>query len=203
MVRLFVYDGTNTKILLEIPVDAVTKSNRDPAFEITVPVNYYLESGCSIKAATQNAESFNVIAEGLDWTYFGSYRPEASKFEANGGMGTVSTANSNLDGTGTLVTIISAEDNGTLIQSINIKAIVTTTPGMIRLFLYDGTNTKLFREIPVPYCTKSAIAHSFSHQIDFEGRDFALKANWSLKATTENAESFNVIIEGLNWSYPA
>ena len=93
--------------------------------------------------------------------------------------------------------------NGTIIQSIVIKAIVSTSPGMIRIFLYDGTNTKLLREIPVRYVTKSATAHSFSYRIDFDGRDFALSPNWHIKVTTQNAESFNVIVEGLYWSYPA
>jgi len=54
----------------------------------------------------------------------------------------------------------------------------------------------------VPAITKSSIAHSFSHRVDFGGMDFALKAGWSLKASTEIGESFNVIAEGLDWVYP-
>lgn len=203
MVRLFVYDGTNTKILYEANIPAVTKSNRDPAFAITIPLNYRLKSGGILKAATQNAESFNVIAEGLDWAYYGSIREECTRYTANTGMANIATANSNLDGSGTLGTFFTAASNGTVIQSITIKAQVSTTPGMIRLFLYDGSNNQLFKEIPVPYVTKSATAHSFSHLIDFGGIDFALKTGWLLKASTENAESFNIVAEGLDWSYPA
>ena len=203
MIRFFVYEGTNTKILFEVNVPDMNQTNREPAFEVTVPVNYVLKSGGILKAATQNAESFNIIAEGLDWAYYGSVRPESTKYTANTGLVNIATANANLNGTGTMGTVLTAALNGTLIQSIVIKATASTSPGMIRLFIYDGANTKLFREIPVPYSTPSASVNSFSHRIDFGGIDFALKTGWVLKASTENAESFNVIAEGLNWEYPA
>lgn len=206
MVRLFVYDGSSSKIIMEVPVPAVTKSYRDPSFEVTLPLDYKLESGHELRATTQNAESFNIIAEGLNWSYYTtSVRPESTKYTANTGAVLVSTANNRLDGTGTIGTVLtSAGDNGTIIQSIVIKSIVSTTPGMIRIFLYDGSSlTKLLTEVPVPYLTKSGTAHSFSYQIDFQGRGFALETDWVLKASTEIAESFNVIAEGLDWEYPA
>lgn len=205
MIRLFVFDGTNTKLLTEVEIVAVTKSANDPAFETTVPLNYSLKSGWSLKASTENAESFNVIAEGLDWTYYTtSVRPESSKYTANTGMQTISTANANLDGTGTLSTaIVTGASSGTQIQSITIKAQVTTTTGMIRLFLFDGTNTKLLKEVAVPAVVKSACAQSYFEKVNFDGNGFALKSGWSLKASTEKAESFNVIAEGLDWTYPA
>lgn len=204
MVRLFVYDGVQTKIISEINIPRVTKSSRYPTFETTIDLDFILEASSILKATTQNAESFNIIAEGLDFAYYGSVRPESTKYTANTGMVTVSTANTNLDGTGALGTVLTAASSGTIIQSIVIKAQVNTTPGMIRLFLYDGsTYTKLFKEILVPYVTKSGTAHSFSHRIDFDGKDFALKSGWILKASTENAEAFNIIAEGLDWSYPA
>jgi len=202
MVRLFIYDGTNTKLISEIEIPAVTKGANDPAFEITIPVDYALKSGWSLKASTENSESFNVIAEGLDWVYYTtSVRPESSKYTANTGMQTASTANTNLDGSGTLTSaIVTGASNGTQIQSVSVKAQVSTTAGMVRLFLYDGTNTKLLKEVPVPAVTKSATAHSFSRSVDL---DFALKSGWSLKASTEKGESINVIAEGLDWTYPA
>jgi len=160
MVRLFIYDGTNTKLISEIEIPAVTKGANDPAFEITIPVDYALKSGWSLKASTENSESFNVIAEGLDWVYYTtSVRPESSKYTANTGMQTASTANTNLDGSGTLTSaIVTGASNGTQIQSVSVKAQVSTTAGMVRLFLYDGTNTKLLKEVPVPAVTKSATA---------------------------------------------
>lgn len=205
MVRLFVYDGSNTKLLTEIEIPAVTKGANDIAFETTIPLNYSLKSGWSLKASTEKGETFNVIAEGLDWTYYASsVRPESSKYTANTGMQTVSTANSNLDGTGTLSSsIITGASNGTQLMSITIKALVNTTAGMVRIFLYDGSNTKLLKEIQVLAVTKSATAQAFFERVDFDGNGFSLKSGWSIKASTEKAESINVIVEGLDWVYPA
>ncbi len=205
MVRLFIYDGSNTKLLTEIEVPATVKAANDMSFEAVVPLNYSLKSGWSLKASTEKGESFNVIAEGLNWAYYASsVRPESSKYTANTGFQTVSTANTNLDGTGTIsAAIVTGASSGTQIKSVCVKAQVSTTAGMIRLFLYDGSNTKLLKEIPVPAVTKSATAESFYEKVDFGELGFALKAAWSLKASTEKGESMNVIAEGLDWTYPA
>jgi hypothetical protein len=208
MVRLFAYDGTSTKMIAEVNIPAVTKSSVDPAFETTLPLNYVLKSGGKLKASTEKGETFNVIAEAFDWTYYTtSIRPESANYTANTAMATITTANTNLDGTGTINTnmweVVTAASSGTMIQSVIIKAQVSTTPGMVRLFLYDGTNTRLLTEIQVPSVTKSATAPSFEYELDFGGNDFALKSGYKLRATTENSETFNVIAECLDWTYPA
>ncbi|MCK6639589.1 MAG: hypothetical protein L6Q81_05840 [Bacteroidia bacterium] len=206
MIRLFVTGGGATELISEIEVPAITKSSVDPSFEIYLEINYALKSGYVLKAATQNAETFNVIAEGLDWAYYTtSVRPDSTKFIANTGMTIVSTANSNLDGSGTLSTVLTPDSSkkGCNIQSVNIKATVNTTPGMIRLFIYNGTTNYLFSEIPVGAVTKSGTAVSYSARKVFGGNDYALKATYLLKASTQVAESFNVIAEGLDWEYPA
>jgi len=157
-----------------------------------------------LKASTEKAETFNIIAEGLNWAYYTtSVRPESSKYTANTAMATISTANTSLDGSGTIGAILTAASNGTVIQSITIKAQETTEAGMIRFFIYDGTNTKLLREIPVPIVSPSATAISFYRRIDFSGQGFALKNTWILKASTQRGQSFNIIAEGLDLTYPA
>jgi len=205
MVRLFVNGGGTTQLIAEIEIPAVTKSGDDPAFETRLPLNYALKSGYILKASTEKAETFNVIGEGLDWVYYASsVRPESTEFTANTGMTTISTANTNLDGSGTLGTVLTAASNGTSIQSITIKSQVTTSVGMVRIYVYDGSSTaKLLAEVRVPAVTKSATAHSFTHKITFGGDGFALKAGWALKASTQIGEAFNVIAEGLDWTYPA
>lgn len=205
MVRLYLYDGTNTRLVSEVEIPAVTKSATDPAFGIRIPLDFALDKDTwSLKASTEKGESFNIIAEGLDWAYYTtSVRPESSKYTANTGFVQISTANTNLDGTGTLGTVISGVSNGTIIQNLTIKATGNTTAGMIRLFLYDGSNTRLLEEITVDATTQSATAHSFSKTIDFEGKGFVIKNGWSLKAATEKGETFNIIAEGLDLTYPA
>lgn len=207
IIRLFVYDGVTTRLIREVDVPAVTKSSTDPAFEITIPMDLHLEASGILKASTQKGETFNVIAEGLEWSYYtSSVRPESTKYTADqSGMVTISTANAGLDGSGTLGTVFTAStgNKGALISSVTVKAQVSTTPGMVRLFIYDGTNTRLLTEVQVPAVTKSATAHSFSARIDFEGRGFSLQKGYALKAATEIGESFNVHAEVLEWTYPA
>jgi hypothetical protein len=206
MIRLFVNGGGATELISEINVPAITKSSTDPSFEIYMELNYALKSGYILKAATQNAETFNVIAEGLDWAYYTtSVRPECTKYTANTGMTTVSTANSNLDGSGTLGTVLTPDNTlkGCKIAAVNIKSQVSTSAGMVRLFVYNGTTNFLVSEIPVGAVTKSSTATSYSARKTFGTNGFALKNSYLLKASTQNAESFNVIAEGLDWTYPA
>jgi len=210
VVRLFIFDGTNNKLASEIEIPAVTQSATDPAFEITIPVDYALKNGWSLKASTEKANTFNIIAEGQDWVYYTtSVRPESSKYTANTGMNTITYHNTSLTGSGTLNTdiwdIITAASNGTQIQSMTVKAILTgtTSTGMVRLFIYDGTNTKLLTEIQVDATTQSITAHSFSRRIDFGGKGFFLKSGWKIRATTQTDDDFNVIAEGLDLTYPA
>jgi hypothetical protein len=203
MIRLFVSRDGKAKLLKEVVIPSVIKATTDAAFECIIPMNFELKSGDILKASTQNAESFNIIAEGLDWVYYAtSVRSEITEYVVKNGLADLSTANSNLDGTGTIETVITASGNGYDLKSVTVKAIVSTSAGMVRLFLYDGSNTKLFREVPIAATTKSSIARAFASKITFND-GFALKTGWSLKASTENAESFKVIVDALNWSYPA
>ncbi len=207
MVRLFIYDGTNTRLIQEIPVPTVTKSATTPAFEYKWSCNIPLKATWVLKASTQNAEGFSVTAEGLDWAYYASsVRPESTNFTANTGMAVISTANSNLDGTGTLGTILTAGASasgwkGTRIENISFKATGNVTKGMIRLFINGGGTTNLLTEIPVPLLTKSATEPSFMFTTNLGG--FELQADYILKASTENAESFAIVVEGNDWKYPA
>src|ERR1051326_4588502 len=201
MVRLFLYDGTNTKLLQEVEIPAVTKSSNDPAYSFTVPLNFCLKSGWVLKASTEKAESFNIIAEGEDWTYYAtSVRSDTTKYTAYNAATSIATANTNLDGTGTMGTALVS--SGANVWSVTIKAIVNTTDGMVRLFLYDGTNVKLLKEVPVRATTKSATAKAFEQEVRFPN-GFALKSGWQLRAATEKAETFKIIAESTDLSYPA
>ena len=86
-----------------------------------------------------------------------------TKYTANTGMVTISTANSNLDGSGTLGTVITADanKNGLLIKTIKVKAIGNPGEGVIRFFLFDGQNTKGWTEIKVRPILKSANVPTF------------------------------------------
>jgi hypothetical protein len=109
------------------------------------------------------------------------------------GIGVISTANANRDGTGTIGIVATAGASGTRIDGVQVKAAGTVTDGMVRLFLHDGTNARLYTEIPVAATTASATAPSFETAVTL---DLAIPTGWSLRASTEKAETFNVIAFG-------
>lgn len=124
---------------------------------------------------------------------------ERAKYTANTGTTLIATANSAMDGSGTLGTVLTAASNGTLIKTITVNAISNTTEGMVRLFIYDGSSsTKLIEEFEIPPSLYSGTypAFSLSYAVNYN-----LQAGYVLKASTQNAESFIVIAEGLDWAY--
>lgn len=112
-------------------------------------------------------------------------------------VGQVSTANTNLDGSGTIATIVTAGSNGSLIEMVRVKAVVTTTAGMIRIFLHDGSNARLYKEISVTPATPSGTVQSFEAEFmpDLDA-PLVLQSGWSLRASTNNAETFNIFVTG-------
>ena len=63
------------------------------------------------------------------------------------GVGSVSTANTNRDGTGTIVDIITGAANGTKINEVVIKATGDPADSVLTLFVYDGSTAWLFDEV--------------------------------------------------------
>lgn len=107
-------------------------------------------------------------------------------------LGQVSTANTNRDGTGTIATIFTAGSSGSRVDDIRIQAVGTTTAGVVRLFLHDGTNARLLSEILVPAVTPSTTVPAFSAAL--LNQAIVLPDGWSLRASTNNAETFNVMV---------
>lgn len=116
------------------------------------------------------------------------------------GIGQVSVANTNRDGTGTIATIFSAGANGSRIDAIDIKAVGTTTAGMIRLFIHDGANARLLAEVPVVAVAPSGTLPAWEAQLNTNSMSqilpLVLPTGYSLRAATNNAETFNVIALG-------
>lgn len=210
MIRLFLrnFSNNNYNIISEIPIPIVTKSATDCSFQMTVPLNYPMLAGDKIYVSTQVADTFNIIAEGLNWVNPTNAAPSENLniYIETSGAEVISTANSNLDGTGTTVQIfqagVPATYNGCEITSIIIKAQGTVTPGMVRLFIAnsDGSSKTLFTEIEIPAITQNQINSSFTRQVIAQG-SFAIKGDLKIYASTQNAETFSVIIAGSNWTY--
>lgn len=111
------------------------------------------------------------------------------------GLGQVDTANTNRDGTGTLVDILTGATNGTRVEEVRVKATVTTTAGMVRLFIYDGSSvTRLFDEVSVAAATVSATVEGSETIVTYD--NLVLPDGYVLRASTHNAEAINVIAFG-------
>lgn len=68
IVRLFVYTGTTYYLLEEVPITAITPSQSVSSFTTTLTFNtLVLPSGHSLRATTDAAESYHVIAFGGDF----------------------------------------------------------------------------------------------------------------------------------------
>ena len=105
-------------------------------------------------------------------------------------LGQVSTANTARDGTGTIATIFTAGASGSRVDDIAIVSTGTTTAGVVRLFINDGTNSRLWQEILVAAITPSTTVQVWSAvQLN---QALLLPNGWSLRASTNNAETFNV-----------
>ncbi len=104
----------------------------------------------------------------------------------------VSTANTNRNGTGTLATVMTGATNGTRIDDIYIVATGTTTAGVVRLFISDGTNIRLWQEILVSAVTPSSTVAVWSYTL--LNQALLLESGWSLQAATNNAETFNILV---------
>lgn len=107
----------------------------------------------------------------------------------------VNAANTNRDGSGTLVTIATGGTAGTLLQLVRVVAEVTTTAGMVRLFINNTSDTWLFDELDVPAVTVSATQRAWSGEIE-PTTPLILPAGYLLRASTHNAETFTVFAIG-------
>ena len=113
-------------------------------------------------------------------------------------MGTVSTANTGRDGSGTVVTIWTPGADGGRLDYVRVQATGTTTVGVVRLFVYDGSLYFLWKELLVTAITPSTTVEAFS--IEFVPTEpLALPTGYSLRASTHNAETFKVFAHGGNF----
>ena len=205
MIRLFIRRNSGLSFLFTLYREVIITETPD-AFVVPIPTPQYtmfeavllgdlqLKSGEALVASTQNADTFNIIAEEVDWSY-----PNPAPATGNGN---VSVATAALDGSGTIQNIFAAGSgaNGATIKSVVIKALQSTHEGMVRLFISpDGSTWSLMREVWIPQTTQSAFEPSFKQVLDM---NFKLEAGYSIGASTQNAEGFAITVEATNWAYP-
>lgn len=115
-------------------------------------------------------------------------------------MASTSGSNPNLDGTGSLVDVVTGDADGTRITRITVTTTGSCAAGMVRLFLNDTVNTKLWKEIPVTATTPSATAPAFTSILEFLAeRAILLPSGYVIKASTSTINNFNIIVEGSHY----
>ena len=112
------------------------------------------------------------------------------------GMGQTSLAEAALNNPTNFVTVVTGDVAGTRVDLVRVVATVTTTAGMIRLFLWDGTNARLWKEISVTAITPSATVEAFSAEFVPTEPLWLPDETWQLRASSENAEAINVLAFG-------
>lgn len=119
----------------------------------------------------------------------------------------LTTANTNKDGTGTIVTIASGPSAsagngvGKRINRVTISAIATTTLGSIAFYisLDNGTTNRLILERSVPAFTTSTGVPPFRIEVpELVGLVLPGGGNVLLRASTFRGETFNVLVESGN-----
>lgn len=121
-----------------------------------------------------------------------------ANFIATPKTGSINIATANLlrDGTGTMGTVLTAPTTGSRIDTVCITAQGSTTAGAVRLFIHDGTTTRFLTEVLVPAVTASTTVSPFSVTLSPLQGNFwlplVLQSAYSLRASTNNAEAFNV-----------
>ena len=109
-------------------------------------------------------------------------------------MGFISAANTNIDGSGTIVTVCTAGTNGTLITNVLVRGLEAVTNGMVRLYIHDGSTARLLKEISVTATTPSGTVASFAAEYT-PTVPLVLQSGYSLRASTHVAEDFVVIAQ--------
>ncbi len=94
----------------------------------------------------------------------------------------ISTANTALDGTGTMGTVTTAPAGGRMVNRVVIAATGNTGAGFVRLFIDDGANIRLYREQKIDAVTVSAT--QAAQRYEFATPDLVLAQGAMLKAST-------------------
>ena len=109
------------------------------------------------------------------------------------GKASISVANTGRDGSGTIVDFFTAGERGSRVDKIKVIAPNTTTAGIVRIYIHNGTAYFLWKEVLVSAITVSATVAGFVSEIV---ADCVLQRGWKMGAAPHNAEGFVVHAEG-------
>jgi hypothetical protein len=215
MVRLFIgnSDGSQMSLYKEIPIPTSPVLDNTPiptpvlpTFEMILQGGLKLLAGYKLYATTQNAQTFNIVTEGLNWAYPATLPDSCCNYKqekASIGLGNIFVANTALNGTGNIVSVYAApgSTNGSNVKCITIKALQPTSiNGMVRIFISpDGVTYTLIHEIAVPQSEQSGHEPSFKYVLDM---DMNINSGYIIGASTQLGETYALTVEATDWTYP-
>jgi hypothetical protein len=111
----------------------------------------------------------------------------------NNGAASLSTANTNRDGTGTIATVWTAGANGGKVEELVVKADGDPADCTIVWYLYDGATYYVFDEWDIgnPAAPSATVA---SYREVRAYRNLVLKSGWSLRASITAAPTSGHVI---------
>lgn len=113
----------------------------------------------------------------------------------------LSVANTNRDGTGTIVDVFDPTTFGSRPRAIKIIAKSTTTAGLINLFIYNGTAWKFWTQVVVAAKVPSATVTAFEAYVDPDELELLdLQDAYKIGAAPTQNETFNVFAYGIDLS---
>jgi hypothetical protein len=124
---------------------------------------------------------------------------------ANIAWGTVATANTAKDGTGTVVTVFTADaTNGGLLSKLIIRALGTNVATVLRVFINNGatnataTNNSLIAELTIAATTLSEVAQLAHNEIPM---NIALPAGYKINITIGTTVAAGLAVTGVGGNH--
>jgi hypothetical protein len=126
--------------------------------------------------------------------------------DGNGGSaGPLKTANTAKDGTGTVLTVFTADaTNGGFVQRIKARPVGTNTASVLRVFLNNGStnatiaNNALFAELTLAATTLSEVGALASYE---EFLNFALPIGYKLNVTLGTTVAAGYVVTVIGGKY--
>lgn len=125
---------------------------------------------------------------------------------------TLKTANTAMDGTGTVATIFTAGADGARVERIRSRALGTNVATVLRIFINNGgdnataTNNALYAEITIAATTASAVAsllttNELPSALDTTAFPIVLPAGYKLLATVGTTIAAGLDVTAIGSSY--
>lgn len=104
------------------------------------------------------------------------------------------TARSNITGTSGITACTNTSTNGIRVDAITVKLAATSSAAQVQIYIYDGTTSFLFDEIPVSAVTVSNTVAAYVYTRTYSY--LVLPPTYRIYAATTIGQNTNVFVHG-------